>query len=390
MPVIKEVFQCVPKIYFGEGVIANLGTEIRSLGCKRVALVTDPGIVEAGIDQPVLEALKKARLKHEVFSQVDPNPPLENAVDAARMAKEMKADIVLGLGGGSAIDTAKAASVLLTNPGPIETYAGVNMVPKPGKPTIFIPTTAGTGSEATCVSVLSNTAAGIKIGVFSEHMFAEAAFLDPALTLTLPPEATAHTGLDALIHAIESYTGRHVSLLNEVLAQEAIGLVAEYLRRAYSDGSDMEARSGMLKASLLAGMAFTSTQCAAAHSFSMSLGGRHHIAHGLATTLFLPAVMEFNMIACPEKFTRIAELFGCPVRGLEPMAAAEESIWAVLRLIDDLGVVMGLENYGVSTDEIEVVSQGSFGAVRLWTNNPRTATIEQVKGIMERSFGEFM
>ena len=386
MPVEKILFQSVPRIFFGAGAIENLAAEIRRLGGKRVALVTDPGIAKAGLDVPVRAELRKGRLGHEVFSGVEPDPPIGNAEAAAAMAREMRADVVVGLGGGSAMDTAKAAAVLLGNPGPLTLYAGVNQVPRPGPPTMFIPTTAGTGSEATCVAVLTDTERKVKMGVFSDLMFGRAAFLDPALTLGLPPAATAHTGLDALIHGIESYTGRSVSLLSETLALQSIELAARHLRRAYADGGDLEARAGMLKSSLLAGMAFTTTQCAAAHSFSMALGGAHHIPHGLATTLFLPAVMEYNLIACPEKFARIAEKFGESIADLGVMEAAEAGLYAVLRLIGDLDVTLGLENYGVSRDEIDAVSRSAHAMARLWNNNPRTATLEQVKAIMERAF----
>lgn len=386
MPVEKTLFACVPRIFFGQGVIEELGPEIRRLGGKRVLVVTDPGIQSAGLDDQVTDQLKKSRLKFEVFNGVEADPPITNAEDAAAAAKEMKANLIIGLGGGSSIDTAKAAAVLMTNPGPIRDYAGMDMVPKPGAPTVFIPTTAGTGSEATCVSVLSDTENGIKIGVFSQLMYASAAFCDPTLTLTLPPRATAHTGLDALSHAVESYTGKSISLLNQPLALEAIDLIAQYLRRAYADGSDIEARTGMLKASLLAGMAFTTTQCAAAHSLSMSLGGVHHLDHGLATILFLPAVMEYNMIACPEKFAAIAELFGQPLEGMTPVEQALSGIEAVVELITDLDVELGLENHGVSRDDIDKVAQGSHNAARLWVNNPRTASLEQVKAIMEAAF----
>lgn len=388
MSVESSLFACVPRIFFGPGVLDELGAEIRRQGGKRVLVVTDPGIRGAGLDVRVTDRLRKGRLKFEVFGRVEPDPPISTAEEAARAAREMKADLILGLGGGSSIDTAKAAAVLCKNPGPIKDYAGVNLVPKPGLKTIFIPTTAGTGSEATCVAVLSDQVNSIKIGIFSELLFGAAAFCDPTLTLTLPPRVTAHTGLDALIHAIESYTGKTVSLLNQTLVLEAIRLTAAYLRRAYADGSDLEARSGMLKASLLAGMAFTTTQCAAAHSFSMALGGIHHLDHGLATTLFLPAVMEFNLIACPEKFATIGQIFGQPQKGLSPMERAGAGIEAVLELIADLDVSLGLENHGVSREDIEAVAKGSLSAARLWNNNPRTATLEQAREIVEASFME--
>ena len=179
MSVENPLFACVPRIFFGQGVLNELGTEARRLGGKRVLVVTDPGVRGAGLDQEITARLKKSRLGFEVFSQVEPNPPIADVENAAAAAKEMRADLIIGLGGGSAMDVAKAAAVLRTNPGPIRDYAGVNLVPKPGLKTVLIPTTAGTGSEATCVAVMSDKKNKIKIGVFSELLFGAAAFCDP-------------------------------------------------------------------------------------------------------------------------------------------------------------------------------------------------------------------
>lgn len=381
-----KVFQTVPRIIYGVGSVEQVGEEAKRLGAKKVAVVTDPGLIDAGIDQPVMESLKAANLETVLFQGVEPEPRIEVVTESTNFVQDSKADMIVGLGGGSALDVAKATAVMCTNPGPIKAYTGVNLVPKPGLPTILIPTTAGTGSEVTSIAALSDTEAKVKIGVVSDYMFAKLAVLDPLLTVQLPPEITASTGLDALIHAIESYVGKQATLITEPLALSAIQLIAKYLRRAYANGSDMEARDGMLTASLIAGLAFANTQTGAAHACGMSLGGRFHIPHGIATSLMLPAVMKFNRIVAPEKFADIALAFGEVIDGLAPMEAAEKAVDAVVRLIDDLGFQMGLENYGVKESDIAALAGGAMPAARLWNNNPRKATQQQVEAIFRESF----
>ncbi len=380
------IFRTVPRVLSGLDAIRNLGEEARASGGKRIAVITDPGVVKAGVHEPAVESLKKARLKHFIFQGVEPDPPVKVVSDCTAFVKENNANLIVGLGGGSSIDVAKATALMVTNPGSIQDYAGIDIVPKPGLPTILIPTTAGTGSEGTRVLVLSDTKNKVKIAVLSDHMLARVAILDPGLTLGLPPDVTASTGLDALIHAIESYTGRLSTLVTESLAISAIELVARYLRKAYADGTDIEARSGMLTASYMAGVAFTNSQCAAAHAGSMSIGGSFPIPHGIATALMLPAVMKFNCIAAPEKFSQIAQIFGESVDGLSPMEAAERSVKAVHRLITDLGIKMGLENYGVPRSALTDLAKKAAGMARLWVNNPRSATLEEVEQLFIDSY----
>lgn len=387
MPTIST-FQTVPRIIFGCGAIKELGHLVQQLGASKVAVVTDPGLVRARVHEPVLTVLEDAGLQPGLYQDVEPDPKIEIVESCLAFIQAHGADLVIGLGGGSSLDISKAAAVMTNNPAPINQYAGMNLVPRPGLPTILIPTTAGTGSEVTSISVLSDTVNKVKVGIVSDHMFARAVLLDPELTVGLPPHVTAFTGLDALIHAIESYTGRLATFLTEPLALQAITLIAKNLRLAYSDGGNLDARSGMLKASLLAGMAFANTQTAGAHACALSLGGKFHVPHGIATSLMLPAVMDFNKIAVPEKYARIAEIFGEPTHGLSLMDKAELAIKAVVRLIKDTGFRLGLENYDVTREDIPELAKGAMVAARLWNNNPRRASEEQVRGIFAKAFAE--
>ena len=386
MTLTASIFQTVPKIIFGCGVLKQLGEAAKAIGASRVAVVTDSGIVQAKVHEPVIAALEKAGLNPGMFADVEPDPKIEIVDDCLAFIQSHKADLVVGLGGGSSLDISKAAAIMSTNEGPIKRYAGVNLVPKPGLPTLLMPTTAGTGSEVTSIAVLSDTVNEVKIGVVSDHMFARAVLLDPELTLGLPPHITAATGLDALIHAIESYTGRQATFITEPLAMEAIRRIAAHLRTAYARGTDLEARSGMLKASLLAGMAFANTQTAGAHACALSLGGKFHVPHGIATSLMLPAIMRFNSIAACKKYADIAEAFGENIEGLAPMDKSRKAIDGVVRLIGDVGFKLGLENYGVSREDIGDLAKGAMGAARLWNNNPRSVTEAQVRGIFADSF----
>jgi len=381
-----SVFQTVPKIVFGNGAIDSLGDEAKRLGATKTVVVTDPGLVKARVHEPAMAALEDAGLNPALYQDVESDPKLEVVDSCLDFIRSHGADLVVGLGGGSAMDISKAAAIMVKNEGPINKYAGVNLVPGPGLPTILVPTTAGTGSEVTSIAVLTDTKNRIKVGVVSDYMFANTALLDPRLTLGLPPHVTAFTGLDALVHAIESYTGRMSSFITEVLALKALKLIAGNLRLAYADGSNIDARSNMLKASLLAGMAFGNTQTAGAHACALAIGEKYHIPHGIATSLMLPSIMSFNSIAVPEKYAKIAEAFGENINGLGRMDQADLAIKAIVRLIRDTGFTLGLENYNVSKEEISEIAKGAMGAARLWKNNPRHCTEEQVCNIFANAF----
>jgi len=345
-----SVFRTVPEIRFGCGAIQQVGEVARALGATRVAVVTDGGIVRAGLYAPVRASLEASGFEPALYKDVAPDPPLAIVEDCLDFLRAEGADLVLGLGGGSALDVAKASAVMHANPGPIRRYAGMDLVPEPGLPTILVPTTAGTGSEVTSIAVLSDPVDQVKVGVVSDHLFARAAVLDPELTLGLPPHITASTGLDALIHAIESYTGNHATFVTEPLALAAIRLIG------------------------------ANTQTGGAHACALSLGARFHLPHGVATALMLPAVMRFNAPAVPEKYAQIAEALGAPSDALD-------AVTACVRLIRDVGFDLGLERHGVREEDVPALTEGAMAAARLWANNPRTTSKAEVRGIFEDAFG---
>jgi alcohol dehydrogenase len=383
---VVKSFETVRRVVFGTGSIEALADEIRRVKGTKVLVVTDPGIKSAGLVDIVTGVLERAKLPHKVFAEVEPDPRIEVALASYEAAKAYGPDVIVGLGGGSSLDISKVTSVLLTNEGPIEKYFGMEMVPRPGVPLILIPTTAGTGSEMTSICVLSDTQNNVKKGIVSEHMFARVALLDPQMTVGMPPKVTAMTGMDALVHAIESYVGVRASVFTDTLNLQAIRLVATNLRLAYANGENRAARENMLHASCIAGMAFSNTQNGLDHALALAIGGRHHLPHGQLTAFILPWVMEFNLIAAPGKFIEIAKAFGERTTHLPEILAARLAVKAVKGLLDDVGISYKLSSYGVPREEFPALAKATVGAVRLISNNPRKVTEADVVGMLEANY----
>lgn len=381
-----QSFNTVRRVVFGAGALQGIGDEIKRLGGSRVLVVTDPGIKAAGLVDKMSAALEQAELAHKVFAEVEPDPRVEVVADSVAAAKEFNPDIVVGLGGGSALDISKVTAVMLTNGGAVEDYFGMELVPKPGLPLVLVPTTAGTGSEMTSICVLSDTKNDVKKGVVSEHMYARVALLDPELTVGLPPHVTATTGMDAYVHAMESYTGVRASFLTDTLNIQAIRMIAQNLRRAYANGNDIEARTEMLQASCVAGMAFSNTQNGLDHALALAIGGRFHLPHGLLTAFICPWVMEYNLMACPDKFINIAEAFGENTAGLPKMEAAGLAVKAIKRILDDLKISYRLRDYDVPKESFPELAKATVGAARLISNNPRSVTEQDVIDLLEANY----
>jgi alcohol dehydrogenase len=379
-------FDTVRRIVFGFGAVDMLVEEIKRVKGTKVLVVTDPGIKAAGIVDVVAGVLDRAQVTYRVFGEVEPDPRVEVALASIEAAKAYGPDVIVGLGGGSSLDISKVTSVMMTNPGPIEKYFGMELVPLAGVPLILIPTTAGTGSEMTSICVLSDTKNNVKKGIVSEHMFARVALLDPQLTIGMPPRVTAMTGMDALVQAIEAFVGVRATVFTDTLNLQAIRLVAANLRLAYANGANLTARENMLHASGLAGMAFSNTQNGLDHALALAIGGKFHLPHGQLTAFILPWVMEFNLIAAPKKFIEIAKAFGERTKGLSEINAARLSIKAVKGLLDDVGISYKLSSYGVPREEFGALAKATVGAVRLISNNPRTVTEADVISMLEANY----
>jgi len=379
------LFRTTPRIVMGPGAIGQIGQEASNLSGKKVLIVTDKGLIRAGLIQPVEKSLKKSRIKYAVFDAVEPDPRYEIVAGCLEQVHREKVNLIIGIGGGSPIDIAKTSAIMATNKGDIAQYFGIDLVPKPGLPTIMVPTTAGTGSEVTPIAILSDEGEKLKKGVVSPYLFPAVALLDPELTLGLPPQITAATGMDALIHAIEAYTSVNATQITDLLAFRAMELLYHNIRTAYANGNDLVARSKMLEGSLLAGMAFANAGVTAVHAFAYPIGAEFHIPHGVANTLMLPHVMRFNLLGNLSKFAQIAKAFSITIQGLDELRAAEISVEAIERLAEDLRVPQHLAEFGIPEGDLSRLAEGVMKVTRLLANNPRTLTLEDAKEIYKRA-----
>lgn len=381
-----QSFNTVRRIVSGFGSLENLGDELKRLGANKVLVVTDPGIKAAGLLDHLAKTLDVTGFSYHLFTEVEPDPGIEVAAASLQAAKALAPDAIIGFGGGSSLDISKVTSVMLTNTGPIEAYFGMELVPNLGVPLILIPTTAGTGSEVTSICVLSDTRNKVKKGIVSEHMFARSVILDPELTIGLPPHITAMTGMDAFVHAMESFTGVAATVFTDTLNLQAIRMIAANLRKAYANGDNRKARENLLYASCLAGMAFSNTQNGLDHALALAIGGKFHLPHGLLTAYICPWVMEFNLLANPAKFIEIARAFGEDTEALPEIEAARLSVKAVKSLLDDLGISYRLSSYDVPREDIPALAAAAIGATRLISNNPRKVTEKDVIRILEENY----
>ena len=375
------LFQTTSRILMGPGALSQTAAEVHRLKGRNVLIVTDKGLIAAGLSSRLETVLSSAGIAWSRFDAVEPDPRFEIAVQAAEMAKNEKTDVVIGLGGGSPLDIAKVCAVLATNTKPVSELFGIDTVPAAGLATILIPTTAGTGSEVTPIAILSDEHEKLKKGIVSPRLFPAAAILDPELTLGMPPAVTAATGLDALIHAVEAFTSKNAHSISDVLARQAMKLVFGNIRKAYANGEDLPARANMLEGSLLAGMAFANAGVTAVHAFAYPIGAEFHIPHGVANSIMLPPVMEFNLMGNLEKFAEIAKILGEPLEGLNLRERAHRTVRALRELVDDLQIPKHLRQFGVGEQHLPVLAQGVMKVTRLLANNPRRITQADAEAI---------
>ncbi|MEM8994233.1 MAG: iron-containing alcohol dehydrogenase [Acidobacteriota bacterium] len=367
-------FHSVRRVVCAPGAVLDLAAECRGLGVSHVLFVTDPGLMEIGLVDPALDALRSAGCRVTLFDEVRADPPEETVLAAAERGRTAGVDAVVAVGGGSSMDVAKVVAKLLAGDQPLGEMYGVDRVEGGRLPLILAPTTAGTGSEATPVAVIT-TGATTKAGVSSTVLLPDVAVLDPDLTLGLPPAITAMTGVDAMVHALEAYTSKRLkNPLSDDLARRALRLLCGNIRTVFQNGRDRDARAQMLLGSMLAGQAFANAPVAAVHALAYPLGGHYPLPHGLSNSLVLPAVLAFN---APEASALYAELapivVGGPVTGSDG-AKAGALIDAFRRLIADLELPATLEQAGVPASDLERLADEAMLQQRLLVNNPREVT----------------
>ncbi len=377
----------MPKqIRFGVGALETLAEELTNWETKTALVVTDEGINKAGLIEPVEEQLSKADVSVSVFTGAEPEPTLSKLDTIADEYRKKRFDIVLGVGGGSSIDTAKGLSILMTHGGKAVDYLGIGMVPGPCIPVVAIPTTAGTGSEATNIAIFGDTERQLKMAMVSPYNFPRLSLVDPTLSYRCPANVTAASGLDALVHAIECYTGKKANTFTDALALEALNLIAGSLRTAVADGSNEEARNHMSEAAMLGGIMIVNSGVTAVHALAYPLGARFHVPHGVANALLLPHVMESNFSSALDKFAIIAKIMGEETEGLSLREAAMRAIVAVKDLSNDVGVPQRLRDLDVPQEALEGMAVATMDVTRLMSNNPKELSLDDVRGIWKAAW----
>jgi len=376
-------FQLQTEIKFGNGIIDKLGEIISNYNVKRTLIVTDPGIVKSNLHNVVANILKNSGIEYEVFNEVKSDPNIETINKAKKIAKKYSAEAIIGLGGGSSIDTAKATAILMENDGELRQFSGVNKVKKLNIPLIAIPTTAGTGSEVTRFAVISD--ANEKFTISSNFIIPKVAILDPTLTLSLPQETTAYTGIDALTHAIESYTSTLSQPITDLLALKSIELIMKNLRIAFARGDNLKARENMLQASLFAGIAFNNSFLGLCHAIASPLGAHFNIPHGIAVGVMLPYVIEYNILASSNKFALIYRTLYPYDNDLDELKMSEKLIYSVTNLLKDINLPSNLHTIGVSEEKLQLVAEDAQKSIQL-KYNPRIANQNDILSILKRAY----
>jgi alcohol dehydrogenase len=393
----------VGTIEFGTGKIAELGNIVKGMNVNKALVITDKGLTETGILEKITAPLNQSEIDHTVFDEVEPNPIDTTAEKGGALAREIQADVIIGVGGGSAIDSAKAISVLATNPGSIrdyqikseEDFENLKIHPTP---LITVPTTSGTGTEGNFWSIITNTDNWSKMAIGGPPCFpggpciaAKVAIDDPLLTVSLPSFQTATTGLDAFAHHYDGYTANVANPISDALSEYSIQLIRDYLPIAYANGTDIQAREMMMLASCLGGISFANSDCSGVHCLGEALGGmygnppRPVIPHGLCCALFMPWMMEYNAMTDPVKHANVARLLGENTQGLSLIEAAKKSVDGIKRLIQTVELPTSLAACGVEEKDLAAIAERAVWNVSM-ASNPRPLNYDVFLDILKKAY----
>ena len=379
-------FETTPKIICEQGAAKRLGEIARGLGMSQVFLVTDIGLMKAGLIDGALTSLSEAGVKVTVFSDVLADPPEVSVQTAVKAAALVHADGVIGFGGGSSLDTAKLVALLAKTSQELPAIYGIGLARGPRLPLIQVPTTAGTGSEVTPIAILT-TPSHEKKGVVSPLLYPDVAFLDSLLTLGLPPAITAMTGVDAMVHAIEAFTSRSKkNALSDALAIKALQLLYANLPAAVSDGKDAQVRENMLLGSLLAGMAFANAPVGAVHALAYPLGGHYQLPHGLTNSLVLLPVLKFNLPAAESLYAELGRAILPELNSVSDALAASNFIEAIAAHVITMPYAQRLREVGVKEHELEMLARDAMNVQRLLINNPRDVQFADALSLYQSAY----
>lgn len=372
------------RILFGLGTAQQVGTEAIRLGISHALVVTDSGLAQTEIPGFVTKALETSGVKWTLFGDVEPNPSVETVTKGQEIYTRCGCDGLIAVGGGSPMDAAKAIGLLATNGGDIREYFGADKIKLPLPPLVAIPTTCGTGSEVTQFTVVTDTEKHFKMGIGSPHNIPKVAIVDPSLLAKLPSKMVASTGMDALCHAVESYTSQAAQFLSDAFSLRAIEMIGRHLRPAVANGNLTEL-AGMAMASTLAGLGFNNTRTTLVHAMSHAVTAHAQVPHGIANAILVRYVMEFNLIGNPDKHADIAEALGEDTDGLSPMEAGRLAVDAVQELADDIGIPRTLREVGVTDTLVESMADGAMKAALGIALNPRRPTRQDVVALYRKA-----
>ncbi|WP_394266325.1 iron-containing alcohol dehydrogenase [Anaerotignum sp.] len=383
--VAKIVFKSPTALILHNGVASELGLHLQKLGVTKALLVTDTVIHDLGIAEMVMkEAKEKYGISFEVYKDVLPEPPVENVYSALKIFRDGGCNGVVGLGGGSSIDVAKAVAMLVTNEGTYEQFAGIDKVPKRCAPLVLMPTTSGTGSEVSVFSIMLVN--GSKAGVVDQNISANIALVDPLLTLSVPKSVTAATGLDAFCHHLESFLSVNASPFCDAICLEGIRVISKYLRKAVADGSNEEARYWMSYASTIGGFVMNLTDGAAAnHGLAFALGAKFHVGHGLANAVLLPYTFPVIGLAELEKVRRIGEAMGLHLEGYSDREALEAVSEAITSLVEDVGCLRPLHTFGATQDDLDDLVAETNTQTRVMNHSTYRLTSQEIREMFEKA-----
>ncbi|RRR77252.1 MAG: iron-containing alcohol dehydrogenase [Candidatus Viridilinea halotolerans] len=374
----------------GSNAVEQVGEQCRKRGWSKALIVTDKIMASLGLVARVEQLLAASEIGSVVYAGVNSEPVVEFVQEGLDIYKANACDFVVAVGGGSPIDAAKAVAVLVTNPGSIEQYKGLGKLANPGVPLVAIPTTAGTGSEATLFTIITDQKTDVKMLIGSPYLMPTVAIVDPLLTLSSPPGVTAATGIDALVHAIEAYVSVKRQPMSDMFCLSAIELISQNIRQAWANGNNIAAREQMMLGAMQAGIAFSNASVALVHGMSRPIGANFHIAHGVSNAALLAVVTDFSLIGDPVRYARIAQVMGENTSGLALMDAADRVVVAIRRLVRDIRIP-SLRQLGVERERLmelapamadAAIDSGSPG------NNPRKPTKQEIIELYARAFDE--
>lgn len=373
-----------PEFVFGNGSLDLVGIYASNLGASKVLVVSDGGVIAAGWTDKVIRRLVEKGLSYALYSDVSPNPRSGEVMAGAEVYKEEGCDLIVAIGGGSPIDCAKGIGIVSTNHKNILEFEGVDMVPVPGPPLICIPTTGGTSADVSQFAIITDLARLVKVSIISKMIVPDIALIDPTTTVTLPPDLTAATGLDALSHSVEAYVSNASSFVTDLFALNSIPLISRNLVSAVKEPQNMTYRNNMMRGSLEAGLAFSNASLGLIHAMTHSLGGLLDLPHGKLNSIVMPHVIRFNYEAVPERYDRIGEALGLNLNGFTGEEKKAMIINEIDRLRKDAGITSTLGGLGVKREDIPLLAKNAMRDPCKVTN-PRPATLGDVMAIYEEA-----